>query len=167
MPLGGQLYCLAEVSGEIRLLVLDPQRPNQPVWSQPLVSASLPIHQDVGRRLAGTTASYADGIMVCPTGAGYVIAVVASMRRLAVALLKDKRFEEGVAMMAMAYRTDALLARYYRSLRLWHFSNPPVWTFTDRATSPLALDCQNIDSTVPFEDFARIFEEALEGRRDG
>jgi hypothetical protein len=33
-----------------------------------------------------------------------------SMRRLAVALLKDTRLEEGVAMMAMAYRTDALLA---------------------------------------------------------
>ena len=33
-----------------------------------------------------------------------------SMRRLAVALLKDRRFEEGVAMMAMAYRTDALLS---------------------------------------------------------
>ncbi len=32
------------------------------------------------------------------------------MRRLAVALLKDKRLEEGVAMMAMAYRTDSLLA---------------------------------------------------------
>ena len=64
-------------------------------------------------------------------------------------------------------RTDALLARYYRSLRVWHFSHPPVWTFTDGATSPLALDCQNIDNTVPFEDFARIFDEALEGRGDG
>lgn len=33
-----------------------------------------------------------------------------SMRGLAIALLKDARFEEGVAMMAMAYRTDSLLA---------------------------------------------------------
>jgi peptidoglycan/xylan/chitin deacetylase (PgdA/CDA1 family) len=59
-------------------------------------------------------------------------------------------------------RTDALLAPYYRSLRLWHFSHPPVWSFTDAGTSPLALDCQNIDSTVGFDDFARIFEEALD-----
>ena len=82
LPLGGQLYCLAEVGGEIRLLVLDPHRPSQPIWSQPLVGASLPIHQDVWRRLAGTTVSYADGIMVCPTGAGYVIAVDLTHRSL-------------------------------------------------------------------------------------
>ena len=57
-------------------------------------------------------------------------------------------------------RTDALLAPYYRSLRLWHFSSPPVWSFTDAGTSPHALDCQNIDNTVGFDDFARLFEEA-------
>jgi len=60
-------------------------------------------------------------------------------------------------------RTDALLAPYYRSLRLWHFSQPPTWTFTDLGTSPHALDCQNIDNTVSFEDFTRVFEEALAG----
>ena len=58
-------------------------------------------------------------------------------------------------------RTDALLAPFYRSLRLWSFSNPPVWTIVDRDASPLALECQNIDSTVSFEDFVRIFDEAL------
>ncbi len=59
-------------------------------------------------------------------------------------------------------RTDALLAPYYRSLRLWHFSSPPVWSFTDAGTSPHSLDCQNIDNTVGFDDFARIFVEALD-----
>ena len=57
-------------------------------------------------------------------------------------------------------RADGLLAPYYRSLRLLHFSRPPVWSFTDASTSLLALDCQSIDDTVSFEDFARIFEEA-------
>jgi len=60
-------------------------------------------------------------------------------------------------------RTDALLGPYYRSLRLWHFSRPQVWSFTDRSTSPMALDCQNVDNTVAFEDFQRIFEEAQSG----
>ncbi len=60
-------------------------------------------------------------------------------------------------------RTDALLARHYRSLRLWGFSSPPRWGFTDRNTSPLALECQNIDNTVTVEDFSRIFREALDG----
>ena len=54
-------------------------------------------------------------------------------------------------------RTDELLSRYYRSLRLWHFEWPIHWTFTDHTTSPLAIDCQNIDLRVPFDDFARIF----------
>jgi peptidoglycan/xylan/chitin deacetylase (PgdA/CDA1 family) len=58
-------------------------------------------------------------------------------------------------------RTDELLARFYRSLRLWHFQWPIHWTFTDRDTSLLAVDCQNIDMRVSFDDFMRIFHEAL------
>jgi peptidoglycan/xylan/chitin deacetylase (PgdA/CDA1 family) len=58
-------------------------------------------------------------------------------------------------------RTDTLLSHYYRSLRLWHFEWPIRWTFTDTNTSHLALECQNVDLRVPFEDFKRIFSEAL------
>lgn len=58
-------------------------------------------------------------------------------------------------------RTDQLLAGYYRSLRLWHFDWPITWSFTDDATSPLAIDCQNIDLRVSHDQFERIFEEAL------
>lgn len=57
-------------------------------------------------------------------------------------------------------RTDELLSRYYRSLRLWHFEWPIRWTFTGLGTSALAIDCQNIDLRVPFDDFKRIFTEA-------
>ena len=57
-------------------------------------------------------------------------------------------------------RTDALLSRYYRSLRLWHFDWPIQWHFTERSTSQLAVDCQNIDLRVPFADFQRLFDEA-------
>ena len=57
-------------------------------------------------------------------------------------------------------RTDELLSGLYRSLRRWRFSYPPRWRFTDRCSSPMALECQNVDSTVSFEDFVRIFVEA-------
>ena len=57
-------------------------------------------------------------------------------------------------------QTDALLTPYYRSVRRWHFTNPPRWTYTDRSTSPLALECQNVDNTVSFGDFTRLFEGA-------
>ena len=61
-------------------------------------------------------------------------------------------------------RTDELLASYYRSLRLWHFEWPIRWTFTGRHTSVLAIDCQNIDLRVSFDDFRRLFAEAQEQR---
>ena len=57
-------------------------------------------------------------------------------------------------------RTDAMLGPHYRSLRRWTFSHPPRWEFTDGQTAPHALECQNIDNTVGYEDFVRIFEEA-------
>lgn len=56
--------------------------------------------------------------------------------------------------------TDRILAGYYRTLRLWHVEWPVRWTFTERGTSPLAVDCQNIDRRIGFADFVRIFEEA-------
>ena len=58
-------------------------------------------------------------------------------------------------------RTDELLSQYYRSLRLWHFASPIRWTFTETGTSPLALDCQNVDVRVSFDEFRNIFDEAL------
>lgn len=57
--------------------------------------------------------------------------------------------------------TDDLLSQHYRSLRRWTFDQPPVWDFTNGDTSPYALDCQNVDNTVAFEHFTRIFDEAL------
>ena len=58
-------------------------------------------------------------------------------------------------------RTDELLQDHYRSLRLWHFEEQPVWSFTENTTSRLAIDCQNIDNTVTIADFERVFEEAF------
>ncbi len=56
--------------------------------------------------------------------------------------------------------TDKILSRFYRSLRLWHFEWPVHWSYTDNTTLPTALDCQNIDVRVSFEDFTRIFSNA-------
>jgi peptidoglycan/xylan/chitin deacetylase (PgdA/CDA1 family) len=56
--------------------------------------------------------------------------------------------------------TDRVLAEFYQTLRLWHVEHPIEWSFTDRSTSPLAIDCQNVDLKVPFREFTRIFEEA-------
>ena len=58
-------------------------------------------------------------------------------------------------------RTDEVLARYYRSLRLWHAEWPIRCTFTHAGTSPLAIDCQNIDLRISFSDFAGLIAASV------
>ena len=68
----GQLYVLAEVKGEIHLLVLNPATGDL-VWSQPVAVPPLSIVKDPLRRWAGMSPVYADGILVCPTYSGAIV----------------------------------------------------------------------------------------------
>lgn len=63
--------------------------------------------------------------------------------------------------------TDAILSRYYDSLRLWQarWSEPPRFTCPD--TPPKALECQNIDMAVDFGDFQRLLREAAGATETG
>ncbi len=82
LPLMDQLYVLAELNGELRLVVLDPLT-GQLQWSQQLAQvADLPLWRDPQRRLAGATPSFADGVLICPTSAGACVAVDIGMRNL-------------------------------------------------------------------------------------
>jgi len=84
LPIDGQLYVLAEISGEIRLLILDAETGNV-VWRQPLIhteESSGTIVSNSLRRVAGATPSFGDGILVCPTTAGAVVAVDVATRSL-------------------------------------------------------------------------------------
>ncbi len=84
LPLRGQLYVIAEIKDEIRLLALDAAtgniKPNG--WSQQLAMVESSISQDPVRRLAGVSPSYADGVLICPTGSGCVVAVDLATRSL-------------------------------------------------------------------------------------
>jgi outer membrane protein assembly factor BamB len=91
LPLRGQLYVLAEVRDEIRLLALEASSGNL-LWSQQLTMVEQNISQDLLRRLAGLSPSYANGILVCPTGANSVVAVDLATH----ALLWGYRFNPGV-----------------------------------------------------------------------
>lgn len=81
LPLSGRLYALAEQNSEIRLLALDAQT-GRADWSQQLAVVERDIMLDPLRRLAGATPSYADGVLVCPTAAGAVVAVDLTTRSL-------------------------------------------------------------------------------------
>ncbi len=74
LPLQSRLYVLAEIKGEIKLCVLDPATGHLD-WSQQLAVVETNVQQDPIRRLVGCTPSFADGVLVCPTSAGAVVAV--------------------------------------------------------------------------------------------
>ncbi|MEE9601843.1 MAG: PQQ-binding-like beta-propeller repeat protein, partial [Thermoguttaceae bacterium] len=89
LVLSGALHALVEIRGGIRLVVLEPQIDSATgretvklVWSQQLADVEETIAQDRTRRLAGATPSYADGVLVCPTSAGAVVAVDLARRSL-------------------------------------------------------------------------------------
>ncbi|MGE0606386.1 MAG: PQQ-binding-like beta-propeller repeat protein, partial [Pirellulales bacterium] len=87
LPLGGRLYVLAEAKGEIRLLAIDPKKDpfrgeKLVEWSLPLAVVETSVFDNNERRLAGVSPSYADGVMVCPTGAGVVVGVDLTTRSL-------------------------------------------------------------------------------------
>lgn len=75
LPYEGELYCLADFKGEMKLVVLDATT-GRLLWKQQLVhSASSPLQSDVERRSQALSPSISDGVILCPTGLGAVAAV--------------------------------------------------------------------------------------------
>jgi outer membrane protein assembly factor BamB len=81
LPVGGSLYVLAETKGEIRLFVLNP-RTGSVEWSQQLVVVDPNPMEDLMRHAAGASPSFSDGILVCPTSAGAIVALDLTTRSL-------------------------------------------------------------------------------------
>jgi outer membrane protein assembly factor BamB len=84
LPLEGQLYVLAEKKEEVSLVVLD-AKSGRLQWEQPLVAtadSNMNGFQETFRRLSGATPSFADGVLVCPTSAGAVVAVDRATHKL-------------------------------------------------------------------------------------
>ena len=82
LALQGRLYVLAEMKGqEIRLVVLS-AKTGKLDWSQQLCVVEQNISQDPEPRAGGASPSFADGVLVCPTSAGAVVAVDLTSRSL-------------------------------------------------------------------------------------
>jgi outer membrane protein assembly factor BamB len=82
LPLQGQLYALAEMAGELKLVVLNGDT-GRLEWSQQLAQVDqTAIGLNPTRRAAGASPSFSDGILVCPTSAGAVVAVDVATRAL-------------------------------------------------------------------------------------
>jgi outer membrane protein assembly factor BamB len=73
LPLGGKLYVPVEQGFDLRLLCLEPQN-GSVVWAQTLATFKSRLVIDGGRRLHAVGLAYGDGLLVCPTQAGGVVA---------------------------------------------------------------------------------------------
>jgi len=89
LPLMGRAYVLAEKRGEVRLMVLDATNGDL-LWKQQLALVESEFGLGQVNRTAGVSPSYADGILVCPTGVGAAVAVDLATR----SLLWGYRYEE-------------------------------------------------------------------------
>ena len=74
LAVDGTLYVLGEDLGQVRLHALRPET-GEVLWSLPLVNAGIDIDDNVERRLAGLSPTLAGGLLICPTGAGLIVAV--------------------------------------------------------------------------------------------
>lgn len=76
---GGELFVVAEStagesSGQIRLFSLDP-RTGEKKWSQLVAASDVAIEKDAGRRWWTAQVAVGDGILVCPTTVGWLVAI--------------------------------------------------------------------------------------------
>jgi outer membrane protein assembly factor BamB len=69
-----RLYALAEMQGVVMLVALQSDS-GQLIWSQTIAYPKEGVTRDWHRRAAGATPSLAEGVLVCPTSAGAVVAV--------------------------------------------------------------------------------------------
>jgi outer membrane protein assembly factor BamB len=76
------LYVLTEIKSAVYLVALD-AKTGAFLWRQSLVSLERGVHLDVQRVLAGPEPSFAEGMVVCPTATGAVVAVDLLTRSLA------------------------------------------------------------------------------------
>jgi outer membrane protein assembly factor BamB len=74
LAIDNTLYVIAEIGSALYLVALDPAT-GQVQWQQQLLRLEQSIALDPARRRVGVTPSYAGGVLVCPTGAGTVVAI--------------------------------------------------------------------------------------------
>lgn len=80
--IGDSIYVLGEQSTWIRLFCLDPST-GSIRWAQPVCTASVSISDEGLRRIGGISPCNADGLIICPSLSGIIVAVDPALQRLA------------------------------------------------------------------------------------
>jgi outer membrane protein assembly factor BamB len=118
LPVDGLLYVIVETGGDIELVCLQPETGGL-VWRQHLVSVeSGGVGSDGIRRVSGAMPSEQEGILICPTGAGSVVAVDRYDRTIRWAMLYGRSEERFISMHPSTRDADVkqLYSRWDNSL---------------------------------------------------
>ncbi len=115
LPLDGRLYVMVEIAGDISLCCLDPATGAE-LWRQQLAAVeSGGIDSDPIRRVAGAMPTYHEGVMICPTGAGAIVAIDLADRMLRWGVSFDRNMEmiRSITGRGRAPETGQLMQRWY------------------------------------------------------
>lgn len=82
LALAGKLYVAVQKGFDLVLVCLEPSD-GRLVWKQTLAAYKAPLAKDGGRRLRAVTLTHGDGLLICPTHAGGVLAFDLAAHRLA------------------------------------------------------------------------------------
>ena len=74
LPIGDKLLVIGELQGEISLYCLNASN-GKPLWSTLLAYADIKIDSDVGRRWWAALPAVSEGVVICPTTVGWLVAV--------------------------------------------------------------------------------------------
>lgn len=115
LPLDDALYVMAEVSGDIVLICLDAASGLERWRQQLLAVESGGIGSDPIRRVAGATPSYAQGMLICSTGAGAIIGFDLYDQSLAWALTipRNEALNQTVRGSRNGFSLDHLIKRWW------------------------------------------------------
>ncbi|MEM8944869.1 MAG: PQQ-binding-like beta-propeller repeat protein [Planctomycetota bacterium] len=121
VAVGQRLYCLAEIKSDTAVyLVALNRNTGELQWRQQLVDLERRIDHDLRRRLQASMPSYDEGMLICPTGAGVVVAVDLAKQALAWA------YQYPNAKSGLTHRQRIVLRQRGKTLPHWVHSAPII-----------------------------------------
>jgi outer membrane protein assembly factor BamB len=163
LPLDGRLYVLAEIAGDINLCCLDPLSGKE-WWRQQLVAVeSGGIDVDPIRRVAGAMPTYHEGVLICPTGAGAIVALDLGDRMFRWGVSYQRNREMSLSIRGQGLEADLLMQRWFTGTAV--ASGGSVVVTPIESDRLLGLDL--LTGTSLFAEQSRKYMRYLAGVRDG